>query len=86
MKELSSILGVDVGDYTDENGTIDFVRWGKAIANEGKPAAIVTVKDGDFTRITATFSDKEIEEGMKAEAEENRILEETRSRLYGETE
>jgi DNA repair protein RadD len=86
MKELSAILDVNVKDFTDEDGTVDFVRWGKAIANNGKPAAIVTMKDGDFSRITATFSDREIEEGMKAEAEENRILEETRSRLYGETE
>ena len=84
MKELSKKLNVEPEDYIFRDGTYDFDSWGKAIAKAGKPSALVTVQDGDFTRIIATFSDEEIHAGMMAEAKENEILEETEKRMSGE--
>ena len=84
MRELSSILGLNPSDFTREDKTIDFIEWGKRIAIQGKPAAIVTVKDGDFTRIVSTFSNEEIEREMKLVAEENMLLEDTMKKMTGE--
>ena len=84
MRELSSILDLNPSDFTREDKTIDFIEWGKRIALQGKPAAIVTVKDGDFTRIVSTFSNEEIEREMKLVAEENMLLEDTMKKMTGE--
>ena len=84
MRELSSILNLNPSDFTREDKTIDFIEWGKRIALQGKPAAIVTVKDGDFTRIVSTFSNEEIEREMKLVAEENMLLEDTMKKMTGE--
>ena len=84
MRELSSILDLNPSDFTREDKTIDFIEWGKRIALQGKPAAIVTVKDGDFTRIVSTFSNEEIEREMKLVAEENMLLEDTMKKITGE--
>ena len=84
MRELSSILDLNPSDFTREDKTIDFIEWGKRIAIQGKPAAIVTVKDGDFTRIVSTFSNEEIEREMKLVAEENMLLEDTMKKMTGE--
>lgn len=86
MKALSAISGIDHNDFKDRNGIIDFEEWGKAIAKGEKPAAIVTVKDGDFTRITATFSNEDIRKGMEAEAKENEMMMETINRMHGEND
>ena len=84
MRELSSILDLNPSDFTREDKTIDFIEWGKRIALQCKPAAIVTVKDGDFTRIVSTFSNEEIEREMKLVAEENMLLEDTMKKMTGE--
>lgn len=84
MRKLSSILDLNPSDFTREDKTIDFIEWGKRIALQGKPAAIVTVKDGDFTRIVSTFSNEEIEREMKLVAEENMLLEDTMKKMTGE--
>ena len=86
MKALSAISGIDHNDFKDRNGIIDFEEWGKAIAKGEIPAAIVTVKDGDFTRITATFSNEDIRKGMEAEAKENEMMMETINRMHGEND
>ena len=86
MKELSRISGVDYERFKDIHGRIDFEEWGKAIAEGQKPAAIVTIKDGDFTRITATFSEMDIKTGMEKEAKENEIMQGTINRLQGKEE
>ena len=86
MKALSAISGIDHNDFKDRSGIIDFEEWGKAIAKGEIPAAIVTVKDGDFTRITATFSNEDIRKGMEAEAKENEMMMETINRMHGEND
>ena len=86
MKELSRISGVDYERFKDIHGRIDFEEWGKAIAEGQKPAAIVTIKDGDFTRITATFSEMDIKTGMEKEAKETEIMQDTINRLQGKEE
>ena len=86
MKELSLIAKLDYDQFISENKSIDFESWGKAIAKSEMPAALVTVKDGDFTRITATFSNEEIQAGMKQEFDENELMEQTKRRITGDIE
>ena len=86
MKQLSLIAKLDYDQFINENKSIDFESWGKAIAKSEMPAALVTIKDGDFTRITATFSNEEIQAGMKQEFDENELMEQTKRRITGDIE
>lgn len=81
MKRLSVMAGMDPDFYIRRDKSIDWENWGDDLAKHAKPYAMVTVKDGDFTKVTRMFSERELLAEYEAESKEAARMETTKKKM-----
>lgn len=77
MRQLSLLADIDYTRFTNEDDKIDWENWGRTIAGEEKPFAIVTKKENQYTRIIKTYSEQDMMEELLAENKDINLRQKT---------